>query len=66
MAAAAQSHPLSTYVRRELESLAKRAQVIEANMSAIRRAQSRVAGDVDREDILAALREAPKSGPFRT
>jgi hypothetical protein len=56
-AARAEDLPLSGYVRRELERLARRSQRVHQNAEIIRRTQRRVAGPVDRTTILAALHE---------
>ncbi len=56
-AAEAQGLSLTRYMLREMEQLAKRAQVVHTNAAAIRRTQAKVRGDVDRTTILAALHE---------
>ncbi len=56
-AAQAQGLSLTGYVRRELEHLAKRAQVTRDNAAVIRQTQAEVAGRVDRRAILSALHE---------
>jgi len=56
-AAEAQGLSLTRYVLRELEQLAKRSQAVQANAAVIRRTQAEVRGHVDRDTILAALRE---------
>ena len=56
-AAEAQGLSLTRYVLRELEQLARRAQAVQTNAVVIRRTQAEVRGHVDRDTILAALRE---------
>ena len=56
-AAGAQGLSLTKYMLRELEHLAKRAQVVRANAAVIRQTQAEVRGHVDRDTILGALRE---------
>lgn len=56
-AAEAQGLSLAKYLRRELEQLAKRVQIVQYNTAAIRETQAKVRGHVDREAILAALHE---------
>ncbi len=56
-AARAEGLSLTAYVRRELEHLAKRAQVVRDNAMAIRQTQAAVRGAVDRDTILSTLRE---------
>jgi uncharacterized protein (DUF1778 family) len=56
-AAAAQGLSLTRYMLRELEHLAKRAQTVQANAAVIRQTQAKVQGHVDRDTILAALKE---------
>ena len=56
-AAEAQGLSLTRYMLRELEFLAKRAQVVHANAAVIRETQAKVRGRVDRDTILAALHE---------
>lgn len=56
-AAQAQGLSLTRYMLRELEHLAKRAQVVHENAATIRHAQAKVRGRVDRSTILATLRE---------
>ncbi|MGH2914892.1 MAG: hypothetical protein ACRDMX_07880 [Solirubrobacteraceae bacterium] len=52
---------LSGYVRRELETLATRAQTARRNAAVVRRTQRRVAPGVSREAILSALHEGRTS-----
>lgn len=56
-AAAARGLSLNKYMLRELEQLARRAQVVHDNAAIIRETQRRVRGGVDRSTILAALHE---------
>lgn len=56
-AAEAQGLSLTRYVRRELEHLAKRTQVVQDNAAVIRRTQARVQGRPDRDTILSVLHE---------
>jgi hypothetical protein len=56
-AAGAQGLSLTKYMLRELEHLAKRAQVVHANAAVVRQTQAVVGGHVDRDTILEALRE---------
>lgn len=56
-AAAAEGLSLTRYMVRELEHLAKRAQVVHANAAAVRETQAKVRGRVDRDTILTALHE---------
>lgn len=56
-AAAAQGLSLTRYIRRELEQVAQRAQVVRANAAIARQTQSAVRGEVDRGAILEALRQ---------
>lgn len=56
-AAAAEGLSLTRYMRRELEHLASRAQVVHENAAVIRLTQAKVRGHVDRDTILTALRE---------
>ncbi len=56
-AAAAQGLSLTRYMLRELEQLAKRAQIVRDNAAVIRRTQRAVRGHVDRDTILGALHE---------
>ncbi|MEJ7742268.1 MAG: hypothetical protein WKF73_06800 [Nocardioidaceae bacterium] len=56
-AAEAQGLSLAGYVRRELEHLAKRPQVVRDNAAVIRQTQALVGGGVDRDMILSALHE---------
>lgn len=56
-AAEAEGLSLTRYMLRELEHLAKRAQIVQNNATVIRRTQSRVQGKPDRGTILSVLRE---------
>lgn len=56
-AAHAQGLSLTRYMLRELEHLAKRAQVVSDNAAVIRQTQASVQGSPDRETILAVLHE---------
>jgi uncharacterized protein (DUF1778 family) len=56
-AAAAEGLSLTRYMVRELEHLAKRAQMVRANAAVIRQTQAKVRGRVDRDTILNALHE---------
>lgn len=56
-AAAAQGLSLTKYMLRELDQLAKRAQVVHSNAAVVRRTQDVVRGRANRETILDALRE---------
>lgn len=56
-AAEAQGLSLTKYMLRELEHLAKRAQVVQDNAVVIRRTQGRVLGQPDRDTILSVLHE---------
>ncbi|MGV0700242.1 hypothetical protein [Mycolicibacter sinensis] len=56
-AAAAQGLSLTRYLQRELEHLAKRAQVVRHNAAVIRRTQRAVEGRADRDTILSVLHE---------
>ena len=56
-AAAAQGLSLTRYLVRELEHLARRAQMVDANAAVIRQTQAKVRGRVDRDTILTALHE---------
>lgn len=56
-AARAQGLSLNRYVKRELEYLARRAQVVDANAAVIRRTQAAVRGSVDRDTILSVLHQ---------
>jgi hypothetical protein len=56
-AAEAQGLSLTKYVRRELEQLAKRAQIVQDNAVVVRETQSRARGRAGRDAILAALHE---------
>lgn len=56
-AAAAEGLSLTRYMVRELEHLARRAQVVHSNAAVVRQTQAQVRGDVDRDTILTALHE---------
>ncbi len=56
-AARARGLSLTRYVLQELEHLARRAQVVENNAATVRQTQAGVRAAVDRDTILAALRE---------
>lgn len=56
-AAAAEGLSLTRYMVRELEHLARRAQVVHANAAVVRQTQAQVRGRVDRDTILTALHE---------
>lgn len=56
-AAAAEKLSLNRYVLRELEHLARRAEVVELNARVITETRARVHKKVAREAILAALQE---------
>lgn len=56
-AAAAQGLSLTKYMLRELEHLAKRAQIAHDNAGVIRRTQASVQGRSDRDTILSVLHE---------
>lgn len=56
-AAAAQGLSLTRYIQRELEHLARRAQIMQDNTRVIRRTQARVRGAPDRDTILSVLHE---------
>ncbi len=56
-AAKAQGMSLTRYVLRELEHVARRAQMVRDNAAVIRRTQEAVGGRSDRETILAVLHE---------
>lgn len=56
-AAEAEKLSLNRYVLRELEHLARRAQVVELNARVITQTRARVRNKVPRQSILAALRE---------
>ena len=56
-AAEAQGLSLTRYVRRELEHLADRAQIVRVNTATVRRTQARVQGRSDRHTILSVLHE---------
>lgn len=56
-AAKSEGLSLTRYMLRELEHLAKRAQVVHNNADVIRETQARVRGRAGRDLILTALRE---------
>ncbi len=56
-AAGAQGLSLTRFVLGELERVASRAQVVHDNAAVVRATQARVGGAVDRETILAAVRD---------
>lgn len=56
-AAEAQGLSLTRYMQRELEHLAKRAQVTRDNIEVVRRTQQRVRGQANRDTILTMLHE---------
>ena len=56
-AAETQRLSLTKYMLRELEHLAKRAQVVHDNAAVIRETQAKVRGHAGRDTILTALRE---------
>lgn len=56
-AAAAEGLSLTRYMLRELEQLAKRAQIVQSNAAIIHRTQQRVQGKTDRGTILSVLHE---------
>lgn len=56
-AAAAEGLSLTRYMVRELEHLARRAQVVHANAAVVRQTQAQVRAHVDRDTILTALHE---------
>lgn len=56
-AAQAQGLSLTRYMLRELDHLAKRAQVVQHNAGVIRRTQARVKGQPDRDTIVSVLQE---------
>ncbi len=56
-AAAAEGLSLTRYLLRELEHLAKRAQIVQKNAAVIRRTQGRVKANADRGTILSVLHE---------
>ena len=56
-AAEAEKLSLNRYVLRELEHLARRAEVVELNARVITETRARVRRNVARENILAALQE---------
>jgi len=56
-AADAQGLSLTRYLQRELEHLAKRAQVVRDNAAVVRRTQRAVGARADRDTILSVLRE---------
>ena len=56
-AAESQGLSLTRYMLRELEHLAKRAQIVRDNAEVIRRTQDRIGGRADRDTILSVLHE---------
>ena len=56
-AACAQRLSLTKYLLRELEHLALRARVVQANAAVVRQTQAAVRGRADRDAILEALHE---------
>lgn len=56
-AAQAQGLSLTRYMLREMEHLARRAQLVQQNAEVVRATQSKVRGKVDRDSILRALHE---------
>jgi uncharacterized protein (DUF1778 family) len=56
-AAHAQGLSLTRYMLRELEHLARRAQIVRDNLQVVRRTQARVQGRADRDTILSTLHE---------
>ncbi len=56
-AARAQGLSLTRYMLRELEHLAKRAQIVQDNAAVIRRTQAKIQGRPSRDTILAVLHE---------
>lgn len=56
-AAEAQGLSLTRYMLRELEHLARRAEMVQANATVIRQTQAKVRGHVARDEILTALHE---------
>jgi uncharacterized protein (DUF1778 family) len=56
-AAEASGLSLTKYMLRELEHLAKRAQIVQNNAASIRQTQSKVQGKMDRGTILDLLQE---------
>lgn len=56
-AARAQGLSLTRYMLREMEHLAKRAQIVRDNAGVIRRTQARVQGRQGRDTILSVLHE---------
>lgn len=56
-AAEAQGLSLTRYMQRELQHLAKRADMVQVNTEVVRRTQARVQGAADREAILSVLHE---------
>lgn len=56
-AAHAQGLSLTKFMLRELEQVARRAQIVLDNAALIRRTQSKVQGKLDRHTILAVLHE---------
>lgn len=56
-AAAARGMSLTRFMLAELEQVARRAEIARDNATVVRRTQAKVAGHVDRETILAVIRE---------
>ncbi|MEH0109508.1 hypothetical protein V6N00_07290 [Tersicoccus sp. MR15.9] len=56
-AARAEGLSLTRYMHRELEHLARRAQIVRDNVEVIHRTQERVRGRTDRDTIQAVLHE---------
>ncbi len=56
-AAKAQGLSLTRYMQRELEQLAKRAQLVQHNAEVVRQTQASVQSRPDRETILSVLHE---------
>ena len=56
-AAEAQGLSLTKYVRRELEQLARQAQIVQDNAAVVQETKSRARGRASRDAILAALHE---------
>lgn len=56
-AAAARGLSLTKYILRELDHLAKRAQVVQTNERVVRQTQDRINARADRETILSVLHE---------
>lgn len=60
-AAAAEGISLTSYVRRELEHVARRAERVHGNRAVVRATKERVGTAVDRDTILATLRDGRPS-----